>query len=425
MTTIALRRAPHAEPPVPAAPPTGRPLWLIAMLVGLGMLYALTASWSDYKVDPFSNAVQAHAWAADGTPAIAGTEAYLGDPGFQRRLIWLVDSPEGPTTQYPPGVAWWGALFYLPFTDAEVTDVAYQPAGEEVTTARLRLPSMAPATVAAIVSVLVALGCFGLTIRDQIGDRAAAVAVALAGTGTGMWSVAADRLWQHGPTMMCISLGTYLTSRDRFLGAGLAFGAGIVIRPHLALIAAAVGITVSVSQRRVGPMLRVGLGAGAGLTVLLTYNYWLWDTLTVSGGYGDTFTQRTVTNGPNRLGAAIVDFFVHPRVGILVTSVFLVPAFLGLYRLLSRRPPAWAVGAAVGAVAYTLLQLQANRVTGGSHFFGYRYALEPLMAAAPLLAIATVGWLGAGRRPDLRAAVFAALALLSVAAHGYGATFVW
>ena len=100
-----------------------------------------------------------------------------------------------------------------------------------------------------------------------------------------------------------------------------------------------------------------------------------------------------------------------------MTSPFFLVGFVAMVAA-RRGTPDWAVGAAIGGVAYLLIQYKANRVSGGGGFFGYRYPLEALMAMAPMMAITVRSWLGDDR---LRVRIFAALAILSIAMHGYGA----
>ena len=64
---------------------------------------------------------------------------------------------------------------------------------------------------------------------------------------------------------------------------------------------------------------------------------------------------------------------------------------------------------------YLLFQYKANRYTGGSGFATYRYPLEALTAAAPVLLLSYTEWV-AERPTAVR--IFRALAMVSVVAHG-------
>ena len=78
-------------------------------------------------------------------------------------------------------------------------------------------------------------------------------------------------------------------------------------------------------------------------------------------------------------------------------------------------------GSAVGGLLYLLLQLKANRYSGGEGFWGYRYPLETLAASAPLLLLSYREWLLA--QSELMRKAFKALVALSVAMTALGALY--
>ncbi|MCB0993860.1 MAG: hypothetical protein KDB21_02130 [Acidimicrobiales bacterium] len=391
----------------------------ILVLALIGALYLACATWtSPYSVDTLTNAVQSRSLAADRSPIVEEYDDFL-EPKYTGVLVWFVDSPRGTTSQYPPGVALWGSLFYLldPSSTAEPTEFENLETGE-MEPVVMDVPSLMPAGLAAVTSVLVAMTFLWLTLRRSMDEWAALAATAVVALGTGAWSVASDQLWQHGPAMMCIAMGTYLASTDRFARSGLAFAFGVLIRPHTAIVAAAIGVTVAVRRRRLGPLVRMGLTSAVGLVLLVAYNRWLWGAWSISGGYGDVFAERAVSGSPLVLARRIVEMLVHPEFGLVIFSPVVVVALVAAAREGRRRAPDWSVGAALGGLIYLLVQLQANRARGGGGFFGYRYPLEALIAAAPLLAICTASWI---RDHPKRAALVGALAVASVAIHGFGA----
>jgi alpha-1,2-mannosyltransferase len=94
-----------------------------------------------------------------------------------------------------------------------------------------------------------------------------------------------------------------------------------------------------------------------------------------------------------------------------VWSPFLVVLIPGLRAAWRAASPA-ARGAALGAVGYLLIQYKANLFAGGSGFFGYRYPLEALVAAAPVLVLSYREWVAS--RP-IAQRLFVALAAMAVA----------
>jgi hypothetical protein len=87
----------------------------------------------------------------------------------------------------------------------------------------------------------------------------------------------------------------------------------------------------------------------------------------------------------------IVRGLIDPSRGLLVWSPFLLVLAPGLPSAW-RAAPSWARGPAIGAVLYLLIQWKANLYAGGGGFSGYRYPLEALMAAGPLLYLAAREW---------------------------------
>lgn len=408
------RGAPEDE----AARPDRRFGLLIAVI---GVVYLLTATWSPpYNVDSYTNVLQARSFAADASAEIAGNE-HLTEPQYFGRAVLMVETPGGgATSQYPPGVALWGAPFYL--LDTSVTDVTstYTTAEGDSEPVRYLVPSFAPAAVAAVLATTLALLFLGLSLRRHLSETAMLLCVGAMAFGAGAWSVASDQLWQHSPGMMTISLGMYLASTDRFKSSGLAFAGAALIRPHTAIIAAAVGLTVGIRRRTFRPVIEMASTSAIGIAAVIAYNRAVFGQASISGGYGSTFTDRAVSAANwwtllGRIGEALV----HPDYGILVSSPFVLLAMVALVGR-TRKAPDWAVGGAIGALLYLLVQYKANRVSGGNIIFGYRYPLDPMMAAAPLMAMASVGWAGSGHRRRLMAALVA----VSVISHGYGALSV-
>lgn len=387
------------------------------LLLLLLVLFGATATWSPpYVVDAYTNALQARAFADDGSPIIEEAD-HLTAEKYAGELVWIVESPRGTVAQYPPGVMLWTAPFYLLDTSLEPVDAEFSNAGVPEAVS-FESPSLVPAALAAITAATLAMAFFGLTLRGRLSERATLTAVSVAALGTGTWSIAANMSWQHGPAMMAISAGVLLASRDRFAASGVAFAFALLIRPHTAVIAAAVGLFCAVKRRQLRPLFGIGIPSLLGLAALVAYNDWLWGSPSLAGGYGGSFAERATTQSPflvlpGRMFASVFD----PTVGMAWTSPFLL---LGFWAMVSHRKaaPDWAKGAALGGLGYLLIQYQANRVSGGVGFFSYRYPLEALMAAAPMMAMTLRSWAAEDR---LRQRLFMVAAGAAVAAHGFGA----
>jgi alpha-1,2-mannosyltransferase len=243
-----------------------------------------------------------------------------------------------------------------------------------------------------------------------VGTRSAIMAAALAALGTSTWNVASSRLWQHGPAMMWLALAGLLASRSRLGASGLSHGMAVLTRPLTAVVSAATGLWVARRERSWAPVVRVGLGATLGLAAVVGYNAVVFGTPSISGGYGGNFTDQALGSNPLWWAGNVVGALFDPERGLLVWSPFLLVLVPGL-RSAWRVAPAWIRGGAIGAVLYLLIQYKSNRFSGGGGFYGYRYPLEALVAAAPLLVLAFREWVAA-RPVALKA--FGLLAVASV-----------
>ncbi|HZD24261.1 MAG TPA: hypothetical protein VE569_12800 [Acidimicrobiia bacterium] len=367
------------------------PVFLL-VFVPLSVIYLATANLSTHNhIDPLTNSLTAWQLGMTGSVVMperagAATEDYRGN------IAWIVESPKGPVSQYPPGAAALAAPAYWLMGDP-MTDWYVEGSNRRDADAILfPLPSAAPATVVAALASAAAMGFLAAAIPYAGSSHTAAVVTGyVAGLGTTMWAVASDALWQHGPGAMWVALGIYLAARSWLVWSGLAFGAAILTRPDLALIAAAVGLYLSFSRRCLRPAMRVGIGSVLGLVVLLWFNWWLWGEPTVTGGYGDVFVERL---GEGSLGSYLENIagaLFDPLHGLFSYSPFLLLLIPGL-RAGWRKSPDWAKGAGIGAILYLLVQLKVNRFSGGHGFLGYRYPLEALSAAGSMFFLSYANW---------------------------------
>jgi hypothetical protein len=98
--------------------------------------------------------------------------------------------------------------------------------------------------------------------------------------------------------------------------------------------------------------------------------------------------------------------------GLIVWAPFLLILFPGIPSVWKQAPD-WVKGAAIGGAVYLLVQLKANRFSGGEGHFGYRYPLEALMAAAPLFALSAQRWVWSRALSRKILLVFTALAAVA------------
>jgi alpha-1,2-mannosyltransferase len=370
-------------------------------------------------IDPFTNRVTAWSLGTRGT-FILDDHVHLTDPDYYGNLAWIVPTDEGgdrAASQYPPGAALLAAPLYAVWPDDARLQSLSGLNRPDVAPVELLIPPIAPAAITASLAVAVAIGLLGLAFRRLTDAPGVALAGAyVAGLGTSAWSVAADRLWQHGPAMLWIALALVLTTRH-VVGSGFAWGAAVLTRPPIAVIAAATGLYRGWKERSIRPAILTGIGALVGVGLFLAYNQAVFGSFSISAGYGTTFQDRALDGDLTGYAKNVFLGVFSASRGFLIWSPFLVVLIPGLPPAW-RAAPSWVRGSAIGGLLYLLIQYKANRFSGGSGFYSYRYPLETLTAAAPLLFLSFKEWVA----PRPRASrVFVALAIASVVIHAVGA----
>lgn len=260
---------------------------------------------------------------------------------------------------------------------------------------------LAAAAIAAACTALL----FLMLRRRMSAGMAAAIALTF-GLGSGMWVIASQQLWQHGPGVLCVLLGMWvLTWRGAAAGeaeaagtagaaaapgagwaagaaAGFFLGMAFAVRPQNAFFLAAGGGYLLWRGGDPGRRRRSVLGfvLGGALPVAATLAYNLHYFGSVLGGYGlytHLFRPQVVLDG-------LAGLLLSPNRGLLVFSP---AALLGLWGMAValrrwRQEPllAWF---SVAAVTFALLHASTTTWTGGGAF-GPRYLTETL----PILALA-------------------------------------
>lgn len=307
-----------------------------------------------------------------------------------------------PTNRFP-GAIFWTAPFYLFGHHRGV------------------LPEPYGGAWAAALSAALATTLLYLIFRRLVHRRLAVLGTLLAAFGTSTWSVSANQIWTHGPGQMVL-LGAVLASASGMWWlVGLCFSAAVLVRPHLGVSAALLGLYLGLLRRRSAIPLRIGLASIPGVGGLLVYNRLVFGSWSILGGYaiGDnghpSFASHGV--GPVAFLVNVAGTAVSPGRGIFIYSPFLLLLVPGV-KSAWRASPDWAKGAAVAGLGYLVAQLYLNRFSGGTFFYGYRIPIESLTLGAPLLLNAYREW--TALRPWRRRAFVGATAL-SVGIQALGA----
>lgn len=257
--------------------------------------------------------------------------------------------------------------------------------------------SLGPSAVVAALTTAVAVALLHRTLLRVVSLRTATGAALLFAFATAAWTVAADGLWTHGPTLMALSLATWALGSQRYAVSGLGYALAILSRPHTAVVAATAGVWESVAKRSWRPVVTIGATSALGFVGLLVYNRInsnAWDIF--PGTYGGRIDAATSSGVGGQAQADlwlgdIAATFLSPARGLLVLSPFLILCLPGVVTAW-RKAPDWVRSSVVGAGLYLVVQLAGNTWVGASGIFGNRLVLEPLLLATPLLAMSWEAW---------------------------------
>lgn len=376
------------------------------MAAGLGVLLALlfiaTANTGPAQVND-TRAASIGAWSL-GT---RGT-VLLPEEWPESRNYWGVEGRQGRVmVNRFPGVAYWASPAYAVAALIDDEDPPAHPF----------LVSPVPAAVtAALTAAAVAVALFVL-LRGVASRTVAGAGTLTVATGTSLWSVAADAMWPHGPAMLALAGMLVAWRRSHPVLAAVCAAVAVLVRPHL-IVAVLVLALFCWRRERTRDGLVLAGGALVGVALLSDYSARVFGTpLPIAGydapGHLGGLLQHTPWQTIRELGLALTS----PSHGLLVYSPVLIAAMLAL-AVSWRRVPAWTLASAGAGLLYLLVQVRAVGHSGGADFFAYRISLEPLILAAPALAVATAETV---QRQRWRVTGIAALAAVSIGIHGYGA----
>ena len=349
--------------------------WLLPLVLFLATLGVFAATAERHHINTDAYAASAGAWrlASTGSPWMDGIEVkeLKGTHGAEKRGTWLSDAPNGHVvTQRMAGPILAGLPFYL------LLDRGSAPAGFSIA---------AGGIAASVVSAAAVLLIF-LSVRRKLPPSVALAAALAFGLATPTWSVSANGLWTHPVTQLGIAGAAYALSRERWWLAGAFLGVGMLGRPHIALIAAVVGLGMSLSQRRVKPALGLALPTVAALGFLEVWNHYVYGEWSIGGAYGDGRIAQAGEGLGQSQASNYLGFLFSADRGFLVWTpvvLLLVPALLRSWRSL----PAWSRWLCLGGLLYSVAQLRLNYFAGGVGFYGYRHGLELLTCITPALAL--------------------------------------
>lgn len=282
-------------------------------------------------------------------------------------------------------------------------------------------PSWVPGALTAAVLTAATAGFLLLTFRRLTSLRFALIATAVLAFGTSLWSVASTEIFPHTVNAFGISVAMYALSRHRHLLAGLALGATVVARPHMAVVALVLGLGLALVNRSVRPIFLMGVPATLGVAFVIGWNTLVFGHPSINGGYASYVTTNLTNTSAHAAGnmmlSNVLGFLFSPERGLFIFLPLAAVLLLGL-PLAWRESPSWIRLLSLAGMAYSLVQLKINRFDGGSSFYGYRLATELVICCAPLGLVAAVSLARAG---GWRLRLMRAGAVVSVGLQAVGA----
>lgn len=264
-------------------------------------------------------------------------------------------------------------------------------------------PTAFPSTLAAVFATTLSLIIFYNMLSAQVAKRTALAACLVLALCTPVWGVAAKQLWSHPVNILWIAAALNLLSRDRKFGAGICFALLVLTRQITVLIPVVIVAFMVLSRRDLKEQLRIILPVTAAIALLMVYNLTVWTGVavqptgfpssdlaaTIAGGYQPMLSNLSSLSIQLYLRRTF-ELFFSPDIGIFIWSPFIFILTLGLI-------PAWKESSFlfrasfVSAIFYLLAHITLNRTSGGM-VFNYRYPLESLILATPLLVNSYIFW---------------------------------
>ena len=361
---------------------------LVVLFLCVFALYFATAPRDRWASDPLFHALTAQQLATHGSVFLS-EEADLTDPSADLAGSWIMRGRGGLVSIYPPGTALVAAPAYA-LAGESTTLLAVQLT--ETTGLVVRAPPLTPATIVSAATTAIAVAAIFFLLLTAGGTSREALGGALVfAFATGAWSVSSQRLWAHGPAMMWLALGLCWRQTRHNNLSGFSEIAVVITRPPTVLIGATRALSKVIRTRRLLPVLPEIAWLTIGVLILAAYNIAVVGSNPILGGYASASNVR-ITNPDVRwwignLGGALFD----PRRGLLTISPFILCLLPGI-RSAWRSADPWIKDAALGGLFYFLFHNLAHNFIGGDGYFGYRYPLEALIVAGPLLFCSYRAW---------------------------------
>jgi hypothetical protein len=246
--------------------------------------------------------------------------------------------------------------------------------------------------------------------------------------GTAAWSTASRSMWQHGPSMLFLSLAALVAVRSRTRPEaarwlGLPLAAAYVVRPTNAIPLVAFGLWTLLCRRK--QVLWFGAGAAAVLSLFVAVNLATYGSL-----LPPYYAAQRLGNTPHLL-EALAGNLVSPGRGLLLFSPVLGLAAVGVVLKLRARTFDGLDLVLAGSVIGHWLAISSFPRWWGGDAFGPRFFADmvPFLVVLSLPVLAALATAAPGRRQAVAVGACAALLAASVALNFAGAylpsTWCW
>ncbi len=295
-------------------------LLLLFVIVALHALSTNATVTDSYQVVPVAQNIVHH-----------GTIALGHAPAFGDQLPLNTEQHHG--VLYPV-FPWTVSLFVLPVV--AVVDAAHGLGIVDHVPADWWIQVMAMSIVVGLTALVLETVALQVMRRGRFRERlwlAALVALVFA-FSTSAWSTASRSAWQHGPSMLCLTVGLWALLRSEYRAgttaiAGAAFAAAYCVRPTNIITLGLVGVWLLARPRAAVP--RFAAGAVAVLGPFVLVNLFNYRGLVPAYFRGNTFT------GHATVLTALAGNLVSPGRGLFLFNPVVLLAPIGLVIGIRRR----------------------------------------------------------------------------------------
>ena len=370
----------------------------LLVMAALGVVYAVTMAVHQVPIDVLANDLNAQQLATTGHPWLEHAHVDLGYVPFPSRT-----AAGHLVSVRTPGQIW-----------------AAVPAYTWVNPASSSL-AILPGSLTAALLCAVGMGFFFAGLRAVVDPFLAVLGTLVAGLGTPVWTVAADALYTHSLTTLGLGVVVWGSARGGGWAAGTGSGIAMLARPHVGLVALVQGLHAAWQARSWRPLAAYAVPP----LVALSLTAW-WGRVLLGHATVNTYDRPYHYLAPGAHGLPhgflwhLAAFLLSPSRGLLVWTPLLVVAGPLVVRGWRRRPPALR-SLAYGGLAYLVAQVSLNIFSGGTSFYGYRLAIEPVLCLLPVV-VASLPEAGRRTRLDVALAIAYQAAAIAIGAPGDSST---